>query len=138
MVKNMLMKICNRCGKRLQQNEICECQKVRHKIYNLESRDQIKNAFYQSKEWQKASAMTKARANGLDEYALVYENRIVKGNISHHIMTIEEKPELKLSLENLIYVSLQTHNKIHAAYDRGGEEKAKMIKRLQTLRGMQN
>ena len=84
--------------------------------------------------WNKVRQSVKARANGLDEYALRYGQRLLKGNLVHHIFELNERPDLKLSLDNLVFVSSQTHNMIHAAYDKGDEEKRKMRQRLLDIR----
>ena len=128
------MKICSKCGKKIEQGEICTCQKQRHRIYNEQYRDRIKNAFYHSIGWSKLAKAAKQRANGLDEYALEYEQRITKGKIAHHIYEIEECPELSMSLENLIYVSGRTHSLIHAEYNKDEKTKEEMQKKLLSIR----
>ena len=117
----MLMKICAKCGRKLPQGTRCICskqrEKERHKIYNAERRDQEKNKFYHSKDWEVLVALVKARANGLDEYALS-QGYFEIGNTVHHIYTIEERPDLKTSADNLILVSARNHNRIHKEYER--------------------
>jgi hypothetical protein len=116
-VMKMLMKICANCGKKLKQGESCICQKERHKMYNAVQRDKDKNKFYHSGTWEKLVEVVKARANGLDELALA-EGYFVQGNTVHHIYTIDERPDLKTSVDNLIYLSAANHNRIHKAYNR--------------------
>lgn len=77
-------------------------------------------------------AKVKARANGLDEY-LLSQGRLAKGNTVHHIYTIDERPDLKLSVANLIYVSSRTHNQIHAEYSKSYERKKNLQMELQTV-----
>lgn len=127
----MLMKLCPKCGKRLSQNESCSCSKFRsrHKLYNAHRRDKEKDNFYHSREWRAIVRAVKARAEGLDEYALS-NGQIVAGNTVHHIYTLDERPELKLSLENLIYVSAGTHNWIHIEYERDAESRCSLQKKL--------
>ena len=129
MVRKMLMKICQQCNRRLRQGERCPCQNNRHKRYNGERRDKDKNQFYHSRQWAKLVDMVKARANGLDEYALSM-GRLEVGNTVHHIYTIDERPDLKASIDNLIYVSARTHNKIHAEYNVDENAKKDMQARL--------
>ena len=65
------------------------------------------------------------------ERELKYENnRIVKGELSHHIITVEEDEEKKYDIDNLIYVSHKTHNFIHSVYARSKEEKKALQKKL--------
>ena len=123
----MLMKICAKCGKKLIQGVRCSCQNERHKIYNAERRDQEKNQFYHSAAWNRLVKAVKARANGLDEYALA-QGQIEAGNTVHHIFTIDERPDLKLSLGNLIYLSAKNHNRIHNIYEKDAEKKILQVK----------
>ena len=126
----MLMKVCNKCGRRIPHNERCPCQKTRHKLYNSKRRDKEKNNFYHSQQWKSVVAQVKARANGLDEYALA-QGYLERGSVVHHIYTIDERPDLKLAIENLIYVSAQNHNRIHAEYSKSEERKKELQSQLQ-------
>lgn len=128
----MLIKLCPQCKKKLCPNEHCSCSSRRHKFYNAQRRDQEKNAFYQSRDWKLIAAQIKARASGLDEFALA-QGRLEKGNTAHHIFTIDESPELRLSVDNLIYVSTRTHNQIHSEYSRSPEQKDRMQKKLSEI-----
>jgi len=118
----MLMKICAKCGRKLPQGTKCICQNDRHKLYNAARRDKDKNQFYQSQSWRRLVAMVKARANGLDEYALS-QGCLETGNTVHHIFTIDERPDLTLSLDNLIFLSAKNHNHIHKIYEKDAAEK---------------
>ena len=120
----MLMKICAKCGKKLRQGERCSCSKERHKMYNSARRDKDRNKFYHSVIWAHLIESVKARANGLDELALA-EGRFEIGNTVHHIYTVEERPDLKTSIENLIYLSAANHNRVHKIYNR--DETSKKI-----------
>ena len=84
--------------------------------------------------WRKIVSQVKARAKGLDEYQLLINGAIVFGTIAHHIYTVDERPDLKTSLENLIFVSSGTHNFIHGEYDRDAESKKAMQKILFEIR----
>lgn len=129
----MLMKLC-KCGRRVEQGQVCPCQKDRHKIYDKTSRDKQKKKYYGSSNWKKIVQTIKARANGLDEYQLSVKGIIEKGTTVHHIYTVEERPDLKNSLENLILLSARTHNMIHAEYERDAESKKAMQKILLEIR----
>lgn len=127
----MLMKLC-KCGRRVPQGEVCPCQKARHSIYDKTCRDTNKKKFYGSTTWKKVVELVKARANGLDEYEIA--NGIISiGNTVHHIFTVDERPDLKNALDNLIFVSAKTHNKIHAEYDKGDREKRDLQGKLAAI-----
>ena len=129
----MLQRICTHCGRIISQGAACPCGINRHKEYDELQRDKIKSKFYKSRAWRLFAESVKARANGLDEY-LLSKGQVVKGSIAHHIHTIEERPELKLSLGNLIYVSSATHNQIHNEYDKDAVSRKKMQAELQAIR----
>lgn len=128
----MLQRICANCGRRLSQGDKCVCQKARHKIYNAEYRDEIKNDFYHSAAWKKVAAAVKARANGLDEY-LLSQGCLEQGTIAHHIFPIDESADLKLSMENLIFVSASTHNYVHEEYRKSQQNKKAIQARLKAI-----
>ena len=130
----MMMKICTQCGRRLQSGKQCPCNNSRHKLYNKNVRDKNKNAFYHSRQWRALTDVVKTRANGLDEYAFS-TGMIVAGNTVHHIYTIDERPDLKLSTDNLIYVSASTHNWIHSEYDKGLDVKRDLQAKLLEIIG---
>ena len=76
----------------------------------------------------------KTRAKGLDEYLLAIEGIIELGTTVHHIYTIEERPDLKKSFDNLIFVSARTHNKIHTEYNLGEKERRQLQAKLIDIR----
>lgn len=132
-----LMKICQRCGKRLKMNEKCDCEMTRqrraehNREYNFK-RDKTARAFYDTKAWRRTRDAVKARAGGLDELRLS-EGVVVAGTTVHHIVPRSEAPELAFDLSNLILVNEKTHRLIHAIYDRSEEEKADMQARLKQV-----
>ncbi len=128
----MLRRICANCGRRLSQGDKCVCQKARHKVYNAEYRDEIKNDFYHSAAWKKVAAAVKARANGLDEYALS-QGRLEQGSIAHHILPIEDRDDLRLAMDNLIFVSARTHNQIHDEYKKSEQNKKAVQVKLKSI-----
>ena len=135
----MLKKICNKCGRKINVNEKCECNEASrresYKIYNEKYRDRVAQTFYNSKAWRRVRTAVKERAGGVDEYVKETEGRLERGEIAHHIEEISERPELSLEMENIIYVSEATHNKIHAAYKQGGLRAAIMKTKLKEVMG---
>lgn len=122
----MLMKVCGRCGKKIEATKTCECNKSRHKVYDRECRNKDNAEFYHSKAWKSMTALCKAKANGLDLYELEVNNKIVKGTLSHHIEELEEAKDRALDITNLIWVSEKTHNYIHSVYNKSKEDKNKL------------
>lgn len=128
----MLTRICSKCGKHVPQGSQCPCRKKRHLEYDRDSRDKGKADFYSSASWKRVAAAARARAGYADEYAFVYKGRLERGNIVHHIIPLEERPDLALDLRNLVCVSAATHDRIHRAYQNG--EKAEMQEKLRGIR----
>ena len=125
----MLTRICPSCGRLVQQGEACPCQAKRHKAYDRERRDKDRARFYHSREWRAVAAAVRARAGYADELAKA-GGRLVPGSVVHHIHPVGERPDLRLSLGNLIYVSVRTHKAIHDAYDKSPQAKKEMQSRL--------
>ena len=122
----MLMKVCGKCGKKIEATKTCECSKSRHKVYDREYRKKDNAEFYNSKAWKQLTKLCKLQANGLDMYELEVNNRIIKGTLSHHIEELEEDINRALDITNLIWVSEKTHNYIHSVYNKRKEDKNKL------------
>lgn len=122
----MLMKVCSRCGKKIEATKTCECSKSRHKVYDREYRNKDNAEFYHSKAWKQLTKLCKLKANGLDLYELEVNGKIVKGTLSHHIEELENNKDRALDITNLIWVSEKTHNYIHSVYNKSKEDKNKL------------
>lgn len=122
----MLMKVCGRCGKKIEATKTCECSKSRHKVYDREYRNKDNAEFYHSKAWKQLTKLCKLKANGLDMYELEVNGKIVKGTLSHHIEELEDNKDRALDITNLIWVSEKTHNYIHSVYNKSKEDKNKL------------
>lgn len=121
----MLTKICQNCGRVIPQGTRCPCRND----YN-QTRKKQQTDFYWSARWHKLAEACRARALYRDEYLAYYEHRAVPGRIAHHIYPADERPELKASLDNLIFLSDAVHRRVHLAYKAGGKEKQNMIEKL--------
>ena len=123
---------CSRCGKKVERGEKCGCFN-RHNDYDRMRRDNGKTGFYQSAGWRAVRQAAKARAFGMDELMLE-RGMIVRGEIAHHIEPLEEAPDKALDMDNIVYVSQATHNRIHTEYEAGAERKEQMQERLRKVR----
>lgn len=130
----MLMRICSACGRQVRVGESCSCLKERQKSYDRDNRNKKAASLYHSRPWQLLQLAVKSRAQYIDEYVMYYEKRMTAGRIAHHIIPVDERPDLALNPQNLIYVSDKTHKMIHDAYKKGGKEKAAMQARLARIR----
>lgn len=130
----MLMRICSACGRQVRVGESCPCLRERQKSYDRDNRNKKAASLYHSRPWQLLQLAVKSRAQYIDEYVMYYEKRMTAGRIAHHIIPVDERPDLALNPQNLVYVSDKTHKLIHDAYKRGGKEKAAMQARLARIR----
>lgn len=119
----MLTRTCNICGRVHKLGESCPKAKKRHKEYDEFRRDTIATGFYKSKAWVRMVSMIKERDHGLDQFELVINKKIVKGELVHHIVPLEDSPDRRLDPGNLIYVSRKSHRRIHDTYQKGEKEK---------------
>lgn len=122
------------CGRTVEAGKPCRCITESRKAYDMTHRNKKSTAFYHSKQWKAVQAAAAARAHYADELILSEERRIVPGRIAHHIQPIADRPELSLSLSNIIYVSDATHKRIHDAYSKGAKERREMQERLARVR----
>lgn len=133
----MLMRQCI-CGRLVRQGEQCICRReANHKSwrrYDQEKRDRLRAEFYHSVAWRRMTEAVRARAAGLDEWALA-DGRLERGAICHHIEELKDTPALSLDINNLIYVSAASHKKIHKEYEASEERKEKMKARLKEALG---
>ncbi len=135
----MLYKACPKCGTRMQYTDkdcLNECKanaKKKDDVYYNSKRDPKKRAFYDSKQWKKKTAECKSKFNGLDIFELYENNKLVPGDLSHHIVEYDDDQSLALELDNLIYVSYKTHKKIHRAYNKSKQSKHEMQERLRRI-----
>lgn len=130
----MLMRICSACGRQVRVGESCPCLKERQKSYDRDNRNKKAASLYHSRPWQLLQLAVKSRAQYIDEYVMYYEKRMTAGRIAHHIIPVDERPDLALNPQNLVYVSDKTHKMIHDAYRKGGKEKAAMQAKLARIR----
>ncbi|WP_302297009.1 hypothetical protein [Mitsuokella multacida] len=130
----MLMRICSICGRQVKAGETCPCVKDRQKEYDRDNRNKASASFYHSRQWHLLQLAVKSRAQFLDEYAMYYEKHMMAGRIAHHIIPVDERPDLALNPQNLIYVSDKTHKMIHDEYRKGAKEKSTMQAKLARIR----
>nr|DAJ91744.1 MAG TPA: NinG protein [Caudoviricetes sp.] len=129
----MLFKLCPYCGIKVPQSqEDCDnkCKekrnKLRNKEYDLYNRDKENTKIYRSKQWIKLTQQCKSKFNGLDIYQLYKYNKIIHGELSHHIKEVKEDKNRVYDISNLIYLSNKSHAEIHTAYKKSKEDKLAM------------
>ncbi len=133
----MLMKICPRCKSKYQYRKPCpngcleKNRKERNKVYDKTQRKN--SSFYKSRQWAKLTRACKAKFNGIDIYQLYKYKKLVPGVLSHHIEDLDNSPCKKLDLDNLIYLSDESHREIHKIYNQSRSCKNALQKFLKFL-----
>lgn len=129
----MLFKLCPYCGIKVpydMEDCINKCKekrnKLRNKEYDLYNRDKESTKIYRDKRWLKLTGQCKNKFDGLDIYQLYKHNKIVYGDLSHHIIEVKEDKKRVFDISNLIYVSNKSHAEIHTAYKKSKEDKLDM------------
>lgn len=118
---------CNKCGRTLTVGKACDCTKrLKYAQYHSDS-------FYQTKEWEKIKPIVIARFNGLDIYSYYKLHIIEHGFTVHHIIPIDEDPNQRLSIDNLIYLTESNHRLLHAKMKKSAEAKAAVQAELKKL-----
>ena len=135
----MLMRVCNRCGKRIPVGTQCSCVPPRQRDpeanreaqrkYDRTKRNPEAAAFYASDAWHRTRKAVWARAYGLDEYIYHTTGRAVRADTVHHIEELDDRPDLAYDMGNLVCVSRQTHRMVHIKY-RNKKDKASLQKTL--------
>lgn len=131
----MLYKICSACGAKVKVGTTCKCRLDRHKVYDREHRDKDSAKFYNSKAWKQVTNLCKIKANGLDEYELYVNKRVVKGSLSHHIEELKDNRDRGLDITNLIYLSDKSHAHIHEQYKRDKKKMQELLFSIVRARG---
>lgn len=114
----MINKICSRCGKILPVGERCSCQPAYRRDYNRFRRDKKIAAFRASAEWKQTRQLAINRDGGTDQYVLHTTGELRPGFSVHHILPLStpEGWEARLSMDNLITLSDDTHSSIEYRY----------------------
>lgn len=143
-----LMKLCNYSGcKALVSYGIQYCTKhitiaeqerqQSYKDYKAKRTDKREEAFYCSKEWEQVRELAKIKTNYIDvyQYYIGDVGNIVIGDVVHHVLEIKDKGgwEYRLDINNLIYLTYESHAIVHAAYNKSDRDKKAMQKLLLEL-----
>ena len=133
----MLYKLCSHCGQRYEHTSKCangchdKQKKESNKIYDKFQRNSESTSIYANGRWKRLTKECKDKFNGLDIYEYYINKQIVYGNLSHHIIPLEDDMSKAYDLDNLIYLSDGTHSMVHVAYKNG--EKTEMQELLRGL-----
>lgn len=134
----MLCKICRFCGAKVPVDQECTCKAAqknkKDRWTEFKNRKYARNkdhTFYNSIQWSRTRDYIKQKACGLDEYVLATTGTAEAGEMVHHIIPLDERPDLRLEPTNLILVSRETHEWIHRVYRT--KQKQNLIHLLQSI-----
>lgn len=75
-------------------------------------------------------AVVMAKYDGIDLWALYHHHRLEYAETVHHITTTADDGNLFFSVDNLIPVSRQSHDEIHALYKTDKEGTQAMLRAI--------
>ena len=129
-----LMTTCNKCNKKIPYGKsMCDkCEELYKYDYD-KRRNSYSKAFYQSKEWHNTLEKIKIKYKCLDIYEYYINGTIIYGDIGHHIEELRDNKNRRLDIRNIIYLTIENHNKIHALYNKSTESKIEVQKLLFNL-----
>ena len=86
--------------------------------------------FYKSSDWLKARDKCIQRCCGIDLYSYFVLHRIEYGQTVHHIVPLLDNYSLRLSQDNLIYLTESNHRTIHKLYESEYLETVKSLRKI--------
>jgi len=133
----IVYKKCPKCGKKYGEYEQCECmiqaKKDSYKRYKdrrmMDKEEKKRQAFYCSKDWLKVRDAVISDCFGMD-IVMFYQGLIESGYTCHHIIPLEDDFNSLLDINNIIYMTEQTHQLTHVEYNKGERQKKVMQKLL--------
>ena len=129
MVIYMIIKRCDYCGRNIPIDKQCGC------LHNGKSTSENKytkddKKFYKSSDWLKARDKCIQRCCGIDLYSYFVLHRIEYGQTVHHIVPLLDNYSLRLSQDNLIYLTESNHRTIHKLYESEYLETVKSLRKI--------
>lgn len=126
----MLAKICDRCHKRHDYNNKCDCYKLKNvklktDLYNVDVKQ-----FYNTADWEKAKSKAMQRTHGLDPISLILYNRIEQAFTVHHIIPLVDDYSKRIDIDNLIPLTEKNHRMIHKMYKKDFKGTVNMINNI--------
>lgn len=120
----MIYKRCGRCGRRVPTGQQCpECSKIKRDRYWHKKKGIYKQ--YHTTQWLQLSK-TIMSMYGYADLVERSKGHLVQADVVHHIAPTSDDPSRFYDVSNLIPLSRDTHDIVHRAYRRGGDEKKQM------------
>lgn len=132
-----MYRLCTVCKCKVEYGKLCKCEedkrKESYREYKRYRQDKDLQKFYSSKAWINCRDLCIKGFYGLDIIELLAHRRVVAGEIVHHIVETKEDWTKRLDIDNLIYLTKENHNRIHAMYSKSKKDKEIMQKSLREL-----
>lgn len=118
----MIYNICPMCGKQYDKSlgtcpNGCSDKRKKYSSATYDKHQRKNYNIYHDKRWLKLTQMCKMLASGIDVYAYNKYGRMVAGSLSHHIIEVNEDIKLAFDINNLIWLSAESHAEIHKIYN---------------------
>lgn len=125
-----IKKLCPRCNRAIDVGlKTCIfCGWNRHKGYDRLARNRQASDFYHSKEWIVTRELVLSRYNYLDVYQLMVNGVVVPADTVHHIEELNDRWDLRVSLDNLVPLAHGTHNEVHGEYKKDRESVQRVLR----------
>jgi predicted nucleic acid-binding Zn ribbon protein len=129
----ILYKSCPKCGKKiLYDKKYCDECSIKIKDEKVEKnrrydKNERKNKdVYHNARWTKLTSQCKSKFRGIDIYSWYELGRLEFGDLSHHVVPIDDNSGRQYDITNLIYLNQSNHAYIHGEYNKGIEKKKAM------------
>ncbi|MCR6515815.1 hypothetical protein M4I33_13140 [Clostridium sp. LY3-2] len=134
----MLLKLCSYHGcKKIVKDGVSYCE-YHSKKYNLEQKKRYKEyknrrmhneeqkrfqSFYNSDAWRRLRDVAAKSTLCIDVIEYYKYNKIVQGERVHHIVELSDDYNMRLNIDNLIYLTEKNHRIVHREYNKGNKVK---------------
>ena len=122
----------------MHQDKYDKANKIRYKVYTTErlmDEEQKKyHIFYNTNDWKRIRDSLIASYYAMDIVEYYRTGLVVNGYTVHHVICLEDNYDLRLNVDNLIYLTESNHQYIHKEYNKGEREKKAMQKILMELK----
>lgn len=131
---------CTQCGKKVLDGTLCVCEINKKRKNYKDYKERLKQNetesklidFYHSIGWIKLRESVAIHQFGLDLIELSRGN-IVRADTYHHIKEVREHWELRLDKNNIIGLTSNNHNKVHAMMNKSDKDKISTQSALQDI-----
>lgn len=123
---------------KIHEAKIDNANKQRYKVYKtnrtIDEEQRKYQRFYNTKDWLRIRDSVISSCLGVDILEYYRTGKVIQGYTSHHIVELSDDYDMRLDIDNLIYLTESNHQAVHREYNKGDREKKAMQKILFTLK----